>query len=571
MLEMVVNPLSLLAGFAIGIAISFSVIIFSLNRYILKKAGPAGETLQKNDKSVVYAGGDSKVHRKIRYRTIAATVLALAGVIVLSLQLISGADTDPVSFFFAGGLLIISFLVTADALLMWLQEKNYTRISMNRLSMKNLVRNRTRSLSVIILLTLGIFVVIATGSHRKDAATRETHPEGGTGGFLFVAEATVPVLYDLNSRETQLDLNIPSGVNFVQLMASYADDASCLNLNEVANPRILSVDPSLLEGRFSFARGSEWLDRDDPWQSLNREIAFAGTSDPQTSGPGPGNPAPGIPSSGTSGSGTTFPETSQSGIPPSGTSHSGTRTLGNPAPVIPAIADQSVIQWGLGKKVGDTLIYTNERGEEVKLLLIGGLANSVFQGNVIISEKHFLRHFPSTSGSNFFLVDTGHEREEEIIEELGFIFRDHGWEMTTAVDRLNEFNSIENTYLGIFLMLGALGILLGVVGLAVVMARSVIERKSELALYASLGYKRSQITSVIFREYLVLLIAGLTAGIPPALIAGLPSLLPGSQSVNPLFLAALTGAILINGVFWIMITSKLMIRNISITSALRND
>ncbi len=537
MLEMAVKPASLLIGFAIGITIAFLVILFSLNRYILKKplhSGtramqqekiPVKEKNKINENSKGYTLANKVVRRKIRNRLVAVIVFALCGIFVLIRQLLSGADTDPVSFFVAGGLLIPSFLLLADVFLLRMEEKHYQKITMNTLSMKNLARNRTRSLSVIILLALGIFVVIATGSHRKDAAAGETHMAGGTGGFLFVAEATVPVLHDINSREVKLLLNIPPYVNFVQFMASYADDASCLNLNEVSNPRILAANTSQLSGRFSFAKGSEWLSSDDPWESLNRDFGLSDNN----------------------------------------------RIAGDNTPVIPAIADQAVIQWGLGKKVGDTLTYTDERGDELKLLLIGGLANSVFQGNVIISEKHFLRHFPTVSGSSFFLVDAGNALEEEAREELEFIFRDHGWEMTTTVNRLNEFNSVENTYLGIFLMLGALGILLGVVGLSVVMARSIIERKSEIALYTSLGYKRSQINAVIFREYLALLIAGLAAGVPPALIAGLPSLLPGSQSVNPTFLVLLTTAILLNGILWIVITSRLMIGNISITSALRND
>ena len=66
---------------------------------------------------------------------------------------------------------------------------------------------------------------------------------------------------------------------------------------------------------------------------------------------------------------------------------------------IPAIADQTVMSWGLKKSVGDTISYTDERGKVFKIKLIGGLNNSIFQGNILISEKAFLEHFPSTSGS----------------------------------------------------------------------------------------------------------------------------------------------------------------------------
>ncbi len=517
MLELVIRPSSLLTGFAAGIGIAFLVIIFSLNRYILKK--PAAPGKEKNPGKEKPAGkegssgNDNHGNKKFTVRLAATITLFLAASAVLIPQLTSfGSGSDPLSFLIAGGLLIPAFLLLADALLRQLERKSYDEITTGGLILKNLARNRTRSLSVIIILALGIFVVVATGSHRKNAATSETHPGGGTGGFLFVAEATVPVLHDLNSRETRLDLNIPGEMSFVQFMASYADDASCLNLNQVANPRILATDPSLLSGRFSFSSGSRWLDQENPWQSLNT-------------------------------------------IPAQGGSHDLSSNL------IPAVADQAVIQWGLGKKVGDTLTYTNEKGEELRLLLIGGLANSVFQGNVIISREHFLEHFPSAGGNSFFLVEGNPGREQELGEELHFIFRDHGWEMKTSVDRLNEFNSVENTYLGIFLMLGALGILLGVIGLAVVMARSIIERKNEIALYLSIGYTKTAIASLIAKEYVLLLVAGFTAGIPPALIAGLPMLLPGSQQANLYFISLLMAAILLNGLLWIAVTSAAMIKN----------
>ena len=555
LLVLVVRPSSLGWGLAISLSLALLVITLGINRYILKGPGQKDETGQdaenkasagvpdgahgkENSPEGVPAGNTgggspregAPVMRRIRAlfghdgknvscgRLILTTALLCAGgaLAILALQLFSGRDTDPVGFFISGGLLLVALLLFSHMALTRIEKRGFTEIDMTRLSIKNLSRNRTRSLSVITLLALGMFVVIATGSFRKDAATTEMHPAGGTGGFLFVAEATVPVLHNLNTRETQLDLNIPEGVSFVQFMAGYADDASCLNLNEVPNPRILATDPALLEGRFSFVTGTDWLDSDNPWQSLNRKTDN-----------------------------------------------------------IPAIADQAVIQWGLNKRVGDTLFYTDEQGREIGLLLIGGLANSVFQGNVIVSEEHFLRHFPSTSGSSFFLIDAGQEpteeHTEELMEELDFIFRDHGWEMTTAAERLNEFNSVENTYLGIFMMLGALGVLLGIAGLAVVMARSISERRAEIALYASLGYKRSQIISIILREYLVLLGWGLAVGMPPAVTGALPSILPGTQQMNHTFLAIIIAAIFLHGVFWIVVTSLLMISSKNLTAALWND
>ena len=436
---------------------------------------------------------------------------AVAALLMLLWQLRSGMYANPAIFVVSGGLLLISLMLAARLLLSRLERTGFSRIDLTRLGMKNLTRNPVRSLSVIILLALGTFIIVAAGSHRKDAVRDENLPGSGTGGFDLIAEATVPVLYNLNTNETRIDLNIPPRLNFIQFMASYADDASCLNLNEVQNPRILSVDPSLLQGRFSFATSTRWLDRDNPWESLNVEIAG----------------------------------------------------------VVPAIADQAVIQWGMGKKVGDTLIYTDEMGRDLRLLLVGGLANSVFQGNVIISEENFMKHFPTTSGSSFFIIGNESEASEEVKQELEFIFRDHGWEMETTSARLNEFNSVENTYLAIFLMLGALGVLIGVGGLAVVMARSIMERKSEIALFTALGYRRYQIFLIIFREYLVLLVGGLAAGLVPALIASIPSLMPGGGSMGSL--AVIMLVILLNGIFWILLIANLMIKKTGIAAILRND
>ncbi len=64
------------------------------------------------------------------------------------------------------------------------------------------------------------------------------------------------------------------------------------------------------------------------------------------------------------------------------------------ADLIPAIADETVIKYGLGLSVGDTLRYTNSTGGSMELLLVGGMAPSVFQGSVLISDENFLKAIP---------------------------------------------------------------------------------------------------------------------------------------------------------------------------------
>ena len=94
---------------------------------------------------------------------------------------------------------------------------------------------------------------------------------------------------------------------------------------------------------------------------------------------------------------------------------------------IAAIADQTVITWGLGKKIGDELVYIDEKGKELRLKLIAGLDDSIFQGKVIISEDNFIRHFPSSGGKNLFLIHSADgisENDEKILRQG---FSDLGW------------------------------------------------------------------------------------------------------------------------------------------------
>jgi ABC-type antimicrobial peptide transport system permease subunit len=123
--------------------------------------------------------------------------------------------------------------------------------------------------------------------------------------------------------------------------------------------------------------------------------------------------------------------------------------------------------------------------------------------------------------------------------------------MTTSVQRLMEFNSITNTYLSIFLALGALGLILGTVGLAVVLARTILERKMEIAMMQSLGFSRKQVVGLLIREYITLLVWGILIGFISAVVAVLPNFLTPGSDVSFVTVLLIVLAILVNGVIWI--------------------
>ncbi len=387
------------------------------------------------------------------------------------------------------------------------------RISLRALGWKNLIRNPLRSFTIILLLALGSFVIVVTAANRKEVYTDDTVTTSGTGGFQFVAETTVPILSNLDQTSTRVELGLPEEARFVQFLSTFDDDASCLNLNMVANPRILAAPPEHLEGRFSFVTRHAYLNPEAPWKSL--DSTYQG--------------------------------------------------------IIPAIADQSVIQWGLGKRVGDTLVYANARGEEVRLMLIGGLANSVFQGNVIISAANFLDHFPESAGSNVVLIEAAEVDPLLLEEELGMIFRDYGWDMTSTLEKLAGFNTVENTYLQIFFLMGAFGMLLGTIGLAVVMAKSMVERRAETALLRALGYRTSHILRLFFYEYASLFLAGILAGTLSALLATLPNFLAANQNISTNYLAGVLFILIINGIFWMLVIPFVMVKRLRPLDALRNE
>jgi ABC-type antimicrobial peptide transport system permease subunit len=219
--------------------------------------------------------------------------------------------------------------------------------------------------------------------------------------------------------------------------------------------------------------------------------------------------------------------------------------------VFPAYADQNVIQYSLQKKLGDTLIYLAESGKKFRLVLAGAIRNSVFQGNLIVSEEVFRKQFPSSGGSRTLLIDAPQSKQALVAEILTQSLTDYGIEVTPTSRRLATFNSVENTYLTVFMALSGLGFLIGTIGLGIVLLRNVEERKRELALMLAVGYSKRQLFRLVFTENLYLLAAGWGIGMLAALIGILPSLFSPSFDLQGGFIALLLSGILISGLLWI--------------------
>lgn len=432
------------------------------------------------------------------------------------------AAVAPGAFFGAGALLLIAALCFTGVFLSRLERAGTTNApTLNTLGIRNITRRRKRSMATAIMLACGCFLVLSIGVFRLDENLNATERDSGTGGFLFMGDASVAIRPDLNTESgleaMGMDAEDLTDVSFVQMRLRAGDDASCLNLNRAQRPRILGVNPNALSSRkaFKFASVAKDLDGSDPWQLL-RTPTDDGT--------------------------------------------------------IPAIGDNASLMWALGTGVGKVLEYPDpdERGRPIRFRFVGGLANSVLQGSLLIDEDVFAERFPSASGYQSFLIDAPAEKADEISKTLTKGLRDNGLELTRSTKRLAQLNAVQNTYLGTFQILGGLGLLLGSAGLGVVVLRNVLERRGELAVMLALGFKSGSLKKMVITEHVALLCLGLLSGIGAAVLAVIPALQsPASDLPYDRLILTLVG-VLLSGIVFTWLASLWALRG-KIIDSLRNN
>ena len=184
---------------------------------------------------------------------------------------------------------------------------------------------------------------------------------------------------------------------------------------------------------------------------------------------------------------------------------------------IPVVIDKNTANYSLKIfAVGTDYRVEFDSGESVLFRVVGLLENSILQGSLIISEEHFVRQFPSLYGYRQFLIrhsqsQAGSNQQRSNLEsrdsfidnistELEERYSDQGFDAESATALLAKFQQVQNTYISTFQTLGALGLLLGTFGLAVVQIRSVVERQKELGVMRSVGLSRGQLSWMVLLE-----------------------------------------------------------------------
>jgi len=167
---------------------------------------------------------------------------------------------------------------------------------------------------------------------------------------------------------------------------------------------------------------------------------------------------------------------------------------------------------------------------------------------MILGEDAFLKAYPDTAGYRFFLIETAPERAGEVAAHLTRQLEKRGLALEPARQRLETYLSVQNTYIGIFTVLGGLGVLLGTAGLGILVSRHVLERKGELGLMQAVGFLPGALRRMVLGEHVFLLLAGLLLGVVSALLAVWPALRQGGGDLPLAFLGLLLAGVLAFGI-----------------------
>ena len=492
-----VQPASLVAGAVGGIAAALACVVWSL-RAVARRSPRALLGAYSLDPPGSAAGpGRSRAGRFAATFTVAGMALLTLGFVSPALQ--AGA------FFGAGAALLIAILVFLWA---WLRARDVRLIAgrgtwaVSRLGFRGAAFRPGRSVLSAALVASAAFIIVSVDAFRRGETALTDDPASGTGGFALIAESEVPIVHNPNdpAGRDALLLDAPElrDVRFTRFRLRPGEDASCLNLYRPTNPKIIAPEPAFFERR-RFTFGTTLAESDDeranPWLLLDR----------------------------------TFDDGA-----------------------VPVVADATSLQYVLHASVGDTMAIDVGADRPLTLRFVAALRDSVLQGEIVMGEAYFVRHFPGYDGFRYFLVDapgvTTRAGAAALAQVLEGELQPFGLDAVTTADRLDAFHRVENTYLSTFQALGGLGLLLGTVGLATVMFRNVLERRRELALLRAVGYDRRHVTVMILAETLFILAAGLLAGAGCALVAIAPALADRGGSAPGAGLWLLLAGVLLAGV-----------------------
>lgn len=446
-------------------------------------------------------------------------VICIVAIILLFIFFILMKNSMNQSLFFGMGItLLIGSLAAIDLILIRILKRKIIEPSITNLALRSIAANRSRSILLIGLLSCAAFIIITVAASARDfSKTDYTQRNSGTGGFALRAISTLPVHYDLNSPTGRAKLGFSpedeaafKDVDITSLMMSTGDDISCLNPTKTQYPVILGVSDELIKrDGFGVTTGKTIS---NPWNLLQN--------------PDAGN--------------------------------------------IPIFGDANSVIWNLHSGLGKNYSMPGADGKLINMRFDGLIPQSIFAGELLMSEKQFGKTFSDISEPRYFLIDAPSGKVDAIADILRRNLGRSGMEVKTTREILNSYMSVQNTYLSMFLVLGGLGVILGVFGLVVVLLRSAFERRIEFALMLTQGFRNYDIIKLLLFENIRLLISGLAFGAISALIAVVPALIGVESRINWMAILILFASIFAIGLLSCVVAAKKAVNGILI-NALRGE
>lgn len=452
--------------------------------------------------------------------------VALAGAVggVVALSVARGLQGEArAGAFFGGGLGFLAAGLAVVALILRAMDRRsqsaqaVARRSLTGVALRNLCRRPGRSLAVAGVMAAGVFLVFAFNAFQQDAE-RDHRRDGGTGGFAFWGETALPLYEDLNLAEGReefaLDADDMEGVTVLPMRQRDGDDASCLNLNRAQQPVLLGVPTAALAERRAFTFSAVARGMEPGWDILRAELEDG---------------------------------------------------------EVPGVIDQNTAAYALRIGIGDTIEYRDGRGGILTVRVVGLIANSIWQGRVLIDGARFVDAYPDVAGYRALLIDAPDERSGELSALLTRQLEKRGLSLEPAVLRLARFNAVQNSYIRIFSVLGGLGVLLGTAGLALVVVRSVQERRGELGLMQAVGFRKRELRRMLAGEHVALAWTGVAVGVLAAVAAVWPQLTqPGEGGGAGGWLFAWLAVIVVAGALFCVAAAAWVLRG-ALLNALRNE
>ena len=370
------------------------------------------------------------------------------------------AGKSAMAFFGGGAALLVSGILFTRASFQTFGSPKKTPSTFS-LTFNNLGRNISSAMAVSISIACGVFMVIAVGLNHHDPFKDANKPSGPTGGFDLAIDCSVPIPHLIEAEKDQLQFSA------LQFRVNAGDDASCLNLNRPGQPSIIAADLDKLKQFKPFSFASTVPDAPQDWSILQDD-----------------NPDDNI---------------------------------------IPAVTDYNTIMWALHKKVGDTLEIKAQDGSTCQIKLVAGLQSSILQGKLIITESAFKQLFPTVNGYELILVKST-APAKELQETLSNQLEKYGPEIRPSTDIIAELYRVENTYMSLFSLLGGLGLIMGIIVLALTVVRNTQSHTREFAIMQAIGFSRNKVIANITMTWLIPAMYGIMIAVISAVYAVWPKI-----------------------------------------------